>query len=188
MLTHPVSDFISTSGALCEAVLRLRGKVLHEELGRIARRLLASPYGVFEPADADSGTGQVEGEPLPYSVERLRQEVAFDGHYFGCYRVFGRASFNATDRHHLASLAKLTASLLHVHSLAQRSTHAFVQVESQLAHQLQVLDQIQESVLTLDQTGCSATARSRRSATTSCSCTWMKTPATTTALSSGADA
>ena len=62
-------------------------------------------------------------------------------------------SFNDTDRHHLASLAKLTASLLQVHSLAQRSTHAYVQVEARLAHQLQILDQIQESVLTLDQTG-----------------------------------
>ena len=55
--------------------------------------------------------------------------------------------------HHLASLAKLTASLLQVHSLAQRSTHAYVQVEAQLAHQLQILDQIQESVLTLDRAG-----------------------------------
>ena len=63
------------------------------------------------------------------------------------------SNFSDEDRHHLASLAKLTASLLQVHSLAQRSTHAFVQVEAQLAHQLQILDQIQESVLTLDQTG-----------------------------------
>ena len=68
-------------------------------------------------------------------------------------RCSGRINFNDADRLHLASLAKLTASLLQVHSLAQRSTHAFVQVEAQLAHQLQVLDQIQESVLTLDQSG-----------------------------------
>ena len=153
MLVHPASDFIASSASLCEAVLRLRGKVLHEELGRIARCLLATPYGVFEPADRAAAIEKSAGELFPDSVEQLRQEVDCDGHYFGCYTVFGRINFSATDRHHLASLAKLTASLLQVHSLAQRSTHAFVQVEAQLAHQLQILDQIQESVLTLDQTG-----------------------------------
>jgi diguanylate cyclase (GGDEF)-like protein/PAS domain S-box-containing protein len=148
MLAHPASDFITSSAALCDAVLQLRGKVLHEELGRIARRLTASPYGVFEPSD---GAGQ--GDALPDGVALLRQDVACDGHVFGRYTVFGRLNFSEEDRRHLASLAKLTASLLQVHSLAQRSTHAFVQVEAQLAHQLQVLDQIQESVLTLDQAG-----------------------------------
>jgi diguanylate cyclase (GGDEF)-like protein/PAS domain S-box-containing protein len=148
MLTHPASDFIDSSAALCDAVLQLRGKVLHEELGRIARRLTASPYGVFEPADEAA-----HGETLAADVTYLRQEVVCDGHVFGCYKVFGRINFNDADRLHLASLAKLTASLLQVHSLAQRSTHAFVQVEAQLAHQLQILDQIQESVLTLDQSG-----------------------------------
>jgi diguanylate cyclase (GGDEF)-like protein/PAS domain S-box-containing protein len=147
MLAYPASDFITSSAALCDAVLRLRGKALHEELGRIARCLLASPYGVFAP------DGAAQGEVLPDGVGQVLQDVARDGHVFGCYKVFGRINFNETDRLHLASLAKLTASLLQVHSLAQRSTHAYVQVEAQLAHQLQVLDQIQESVLTLDQAG-----------------------------------
>ncbi|MES2756904.1 MAG: EAL domain-containing protein [Pseudomonadota bacterium] len=146
MLAPSAPDFIASSGAVCDAVLRLRGKALHEELGRIARCLLSSPYGVFEPADGP-------GEVLPADVVQLRQEVDSDGHHFGCYTVFGRSNFSDEDRHHLASLAKLTASLLQVHSLAQRSTHAYVQVEAQLAHQLQILDQIQESVLTLDPTG-----------------------------------
>ncbi|MFC0131519.1 GGDEF domain-containing protein [Massilia eurypsychrophila] len=150
MLVHPASDFIASSGALCDAVLRLRGKVLHEELGRIARCLLASPYGVFAPANS---VGIAEGEALPADVGQLRQEVSSDDNYFGLYTVFGRSSFSDDDRHLLASLAKLTAGLLQVHSLAQRSTHAYVQVEAQLAHQLQILDQIQESVLTLDPMG-----------------------------------
>ena len=150
MFVHPAPDFIASSSALCDAVLRLRGKVLHEELGRIARCLLASPYGVFDAAD---GPSIAAGEALPADVSQLRQVVASDGHHFGCYTVFGRSNFSDNDRHHLDSLAKLTASLLQVHSLAQRSTHAYVQVEAQLAHQLQILDQIQESVLTLDQTG-----------------------------------
>ncbi len=153
MLTSPATDFIASSAALCEAVLRLRGKVLHEELGRIARCLVATPYGVFDPAGEGSTSPSGEGDLFPNSVEQLRNEVSADGHYFGCYKVFGRQNFSVEDRHHLASFARLTASLLQVHSLAQRSTHAFVQVEAQLARQLQVLDQIQESVLTLDQTG-----------------------------------
>ncbi|MDL2355899.1 MAG: EAL domain-containing protein [Pseudomonadota bacterium] len=143
MVTYPVADFIASSAALCDAVLRLRGPVLNEELGRIARWLLACPHGVYEPA----------GAPMPGVAGGLRQDVVADEHYFGTYRVFGRADFDATDRYHLASLARLTASLLHVHSLAQRSAHAYVQVEAQLAHQLQILDQIQESVLTLDMAG-----------------------------------
>jgi diguanylate cyclase (GGDEF)-like protein/PAS domain S-box-containing protein len=154
MPAYPVSDFITSSGALCEAVLRLRGQALHEELGRIARCLLASPYAVFEPADADAPpVSGGAGELFPDRVEQLRQEVASDARTFGCYKVFGRINYTATDRHHLASLAKLTASLLRVDFMARCSTHAFVQVEAQLAHQSQVLDQIQESVLTLDQAG-----------------------------------
>jgi PAS domain S-box-containing protein len=57
------------------------------------------------------------------------------------------------DRQQLASLAAITARLLQVHSLAQRSTHAYVQIEAQMAQQSQILDQIHESVLTMDQTG-----------------------------------
>jgi diguanylate cyclase (GGDEF)-like protein/PAS domain S-box-containing protein len=153
MLASPLPDFIASSAALCEAVLRLRGEVLNEELGRIARCLVATPYGVYEAADAQAPATGGAGELFPDSVEQLCQDVACDGHYFGCYKVSGRLNFSPEDRRHLASLAKLTASLLQVHSLAQRSTRAFVQVEAQLARQLQILDQIQESVLTLDQTG-----------------------------------
>jgi diguanylate cyclase (GGDEF)-like protein/PAS domain S-box-containing protein len=143
MLAYPVSDFISSSAAVCEAVLRLRGSALNEELGRIARCLLSSPYGVFQPAG--SASERIGGA--------VRHEVVCDGNDFGSFIVFGRSTFDEADRHHLAALAKLTASLLQVHSLAQRSTHAYVQVEAQLAQQLQVLDQTQESVLTLDRTG-----------------------------------
>jgi len=67
--------------------------------------------------------------------------------------VAGRADYDGEDRRQLASLAALTGTLLQVHSLAQRATHAYAQVEAQLAHQSQILDQIHESVLTLDQMG-----------------------------------
>jgi hypothetical protein len=52
MLAQPVSDFLSNSAALCDAVLRLRGHALTEELGRIVRAVLNSPLGEYVPADS----------------------------------------------------------------------------------------------------------------------------------------
>ena len=144
MLAHPVSDFLGSSAALCDAVLRLRGAALAEELGRIARDVVDSPLGRYTAA----GTEQRE----PYEGA-LVQEVRFEGQYFGRFEVAGRSGYSDTQRQHLAGLAALAASVLQVHSIAQRSTHAYVQVEAQLQHQSQILDQIHESVLTMDMNG-----------------------------------
>ncbi|WP_159695708.1 bifunctional diguanylate cyclase/phosphodiesterase [Massilia sp. 9I] len=138
-------DFVGGTGAVCDAVLRLRGEALHEALGRIAADLLGSPYGRFLP-----GAG-VGGAPGIGPV--LRQVVAGSTEQFGIYEVAGRDAYTADDARRLAGLAHLTASLLQVHSLAVRSTHAYAQMEAQLAHQSQILDQIHESVLTMDQMG-----------------------------------
>ncbi|MCA1248371.1 bifunctional diguanylate cyclase/phosphodiesterase [Massilia sp. MS-15] len=138
-------NFVGGSTAVCDAVLRLRGEALHAELGRIAAALLASPVGRFLPG---AGIGAPAGSgPL------LRQAVAGSAEQFGIYEVAGRAAYSAEDARQLAGLAHLTASLLQVHSLAVRSTHAYAQMEAQLAHQSQILDQIHESVLTMDQMG-----------------------------------
>ncbi|MES2321520.1 MAG: EAL domain-containing protein [Pseudomonadota bacterium] len=154
MLVRPATDFMSSSAALCEAVLRLRGAVLADELGRIARNLLGSPFGVFIPAEYQPEAEDIaSGELFPESLEVLRADIARDGIAYGRYEVSGRTNYDANDLQRLHSLAVLTANLLQVHSLALRSTHAYVQVEKQLAHQSQILDQINESVLTMDQTG-----------------------------------
>ncbi|SFM13127.1 putative bifunctional diguanylate cyclase/phosphodiesterase [Rugamonas rubra] len=149
MLAHPVSDFLSNSAALCDAVLRLRGAALAEELGRIARSVLNSPDGRYLPADHAAGPADRAADP----EHSLSQDVQFDEQCFGRFVVSGRAGYSETDRQHLASLASVAASVLQVHSLAQRSTHAYVQVEAQLQHQSQILDQIHESVLTMDLSG-----------------------------------
>ncbi|HJV00264.1 MAG TPA: EAL domain-containing protein [Burkholderiaceae bacterium] len=146
MLAHPVSNFLHHSAALCDAVLRLRGQALAQELGRIAREVLDSPAGYYLPADEQAGEG---GAP----VSGLVQEVRFEQQLFGRFVVSGRDSYSALDEQHLASLASLAGSVLQVHSLAQRSTHAYVQVEAQLQHQSQILDQMHESVLTMDLNG-----------------------------------
>ncbi len=145
MLAHPVSNFLSHSAALCDAVLRLRGQALADELGRIAREVLNSPVGHYLPADHQDDGGA--------AASALVQEVRFEHQLFGRFIVAGRDSYSALDEQHLASLASLAGSVLQVHSLAQRSTHAYVQVEAQLQHQSQILDQMHESVLTMDLNG-----------------------------------
>ncbi|MFC0252694.1 putative bifunctional diguanylate cyclase/phosphodiesterase [Massilia consociata] len=142
-------DFVAGTAAACDAVLRLRGEVLHETLGRLAADLLDSPRGRFlpgagEPSGAGPGTG---------TAPSLRQVVAGASEQFGIYEVAGREAYTPEDARRLAGLAHLTASLMQVHSLAQRSTHAYAQMEAQLAHQSQILDQIHESVLTMDRMG-----------------------------------
>jgi diguanylate cyclase (GGDEF)-like protein/PAS domain S-box-containing protein len=136
-------DFVGGSAAVCDAVLKRRGDDLHAELGRIAGALLASAHCAFIP----------EGVLHPHMVEgALVQEVRAEGQCFGRYEVAGRA-YSVDDLRQLEALAGLTGSLMQVHSLAQRTTHAYAQVEAQLAHQSQILDQIHESVLTLDRMG-----------------------------------
>ena len=151
LLALRTHDFAACSAALGEAVMRLRGEALAEELGRIARALLASPQGCFVAADP-----LALAIPAPRAAatsDALYQEIRVDGNVYGCYEVAGRTDYDSEDRRQLASLAALTGTLLQVHSLAQRATHAYAQVEAQLAHQSQILDQIHESVLTLDQMG-----------------------------------
>ena len=150
MVIRPASDFLSSSAALCDAVLRLRGAALADELGRIVRDVLASPVGRYEPTSGDTII------PLPAPAaghEQLSQEIRHEQQYFGRFVVARAEPYCDVDRQHLASLASLAASVLQVHSLAQRSTHAYAQVEAQLQHQSQILDQIHESVLTMDLNG-----------------------------------
>jgi diguanylate cyclase (GGDEF)-like protein/PAS domain S-box-containing protein len=151
MFAHPVSDYLNSSTALCDAVLRLRGPALAQELGRIVSKALTSPHGQYLPAGPDGAAAKAAcGSDHD---DALVQDVVFDDQYFGRFVVSGRPAYDRRDREHLTSLAALTGSVLQVHSLAQRSTHAYVQVEAQLQHQSQILDQIHESVLTMDLLG-----------------------------------
>ncbi len=145
MSIQPVTDFLGSSAAVCDAVLRLRGPALAAELGRIAAEVTRSPWGRYVPADG------APPESAPYGGALL-QDVVYDNHRFGCFEVAGRP-YGTIERQHLASLAGLAASVLQVHSVAQRTTHAYVQVEAKLQHQTQIIDQIHESVLTMDPNG-----------------------------------
>jgi len=142
MSSLPAMDLTSASAAVCDAVLKLRGDALHAQLGRIAAALLDSPHGSFA-----SGAATADVEPGV-----LACEVRSGAECFGRYQVAGRP-YGGDDRRRLDSLAGLSATLLQVHALAQRTTHAYAQVEAKLAHQSQILDQIHESVLTTDRMG-----------------------------------
>jgi diguanylate cyclase (GGDEF)-like protein/PAS domain S-box-containing protein len=146
MFLKSPTDIISSSVTLCEAVMHMRGDFLAEELGRVARNLLGSPFGVFVAADSGD-------PPIPNMLDGLVQDIECNGRHFGRYAVWGRPTYDAGDQQHLASLAALTANLLQMHTQALRTTHAYADIERQLAHQTQILDQINESVLTMDQTG-----------------------------------
>jgi diguanylate cyclase (GGDEF)-like protein/PAS domain S-box-containing protein len=147
MPVQPVANFLASSAAVCDAVLRLRGHALVEELGRIAREVTGSPHGRYVPRDMTPATG------LPGWESGLSQLIQFDDHYFGRFEVSGLETYTDSTRQNLASLAGLAGSVLQVHSVAQRTTHAYVQVEARLQHQSQILDQIHESVLTMDLNG-----------------------------------
>lgn len=138
--------FVQGTSAVGDAVLRLRGDALATELGRLARILTGSAQGRFV-----AGPGLVD--PGPPGGRVLRHAVAVGLEQFGWYEVSGVNDHAEASAHALAALAQLTASLMQMHSLAQRSTHAYAQMEAQLAHQSQILDQIHESVLTMDQMG-----------------------------------
>jgi diguanylate cyclase (GGDEF)-like protein/PAS domain S-box-containing protein len=157
MADHPVSDFLDHSAALCDAVLRLRGGAMAEELGRIVRLVTNSPLGDYLPADAVALLLKPPVEEVvaanDAAVASLTQDIWFEDRYFGRFVASGRAHYGEGERQHLASLANLAGSVLQVHSLAQRTTHAYVQVESQLQHQTQILDHIHESVVTMDMSG-----------------------------------
>jgi diguanylate cyclase (GGDEF)-like protein/PAS domain S-box-containing protein len=135
-------DFAGSSAALSLAVLKLRGDELHAELARIAGALLGCPLAAFVAA------------PLPGALRAgaLTAQVTLDAACLGRYELDGRP-FGADDQRQLDALASVTGTLLQMHGLAQRTTHAYAQVEAQLAHQSQILDQIHESVLTTDRMG-----------------------------------
>jgi len=144
-MPHSVTQFLTSSAAVCDAVLRLRGPALTAELGRIAAAVTGSPWGRYVPEGVTPGSAAPRGA--------LLQELAYEQHRFGRFEVAGRDDYDDIERQHLASLAGLAASVLQVHERAQRTTHAYVQVEAQLQHQAQILDHLHESVITMDQSG-----------------------------------
>ncbi|MFC3108002.1 putative bifunctional diguanylate cyclase/phosphodiesterase [Undibacterium arcticum] len=132
---------LACSAELYDAVCNLEGGALDEALGRIVRNLLESPQG-----------GYFQGR-LPDSA-MLAESVVHDGQSYGGYAVSGRSGgYNWGDRMRLAALARLTGRLLRARVESERRAREFDLIAAQLRQQAQILDQIQESVITMDLAG-----------------------------------
>ncbi|MFD2271905.1 hypothetical protein ACFS07_13965 [Undibacterium arcticum] len=132
---------------------------------------------------------------LPDSA-MLAESVVHDGQSYGGYAVSGRSGgYNWGDRMRLAALARLTGRLLRARVESERRAREFDLIAAQLRQQAQILDQIQESVITMDlagfyrqlEQGCrttfSVTPPMKRSVATSFFCTRIRTTRTTAAPS-----
>jgi EAL and modified HD-GYP domain-containing signal transduction protein len=86
-------DFVGSSAAVCEAVVKLRGDALHAELGRIAAALLASPQGMLRAPGAPA----CAAAPALQLDQGLTQLVHAGGDCIGHYEVSGRA-YSLEDR------------------------------------------------------------------------------------------
>lgn len=141
MIFLNVPEDIACTAELCEAVLSLHGHALDESLGRIARTLLESPQGGYFD------------DKLPGKFD-LTEEIFHENARYGRYAVSGRSGgYDGMDRVRLAALARLTARLLQVRVAADHSTHQVEKANGQLLLQTQILDQIHESVITMDLSG-----------------------------------
>ena len=111
-----------------------------EVLGNIARHLLESPRGGFLHAfDA---------------THEIVQEVSLGGKTLGYYALAGRAGgYGEIQRRQLGALSQLTGWLLHLHEQTERLAAELNQSGERINRQAQILDQINDSVITMDLAG-----------------------------------
>jgi diguanylate cyclase (GGDEF)-like protein/PAS domain S-box-containing protein len=134
-------DDLECGAVLYDAVRNLRGKALDEALGRIARGVLHSPFGGYFT------------DHTPNSAD-LDEVIVHDGEIYGRYAVSGRVGgYSRKERARLVALARLTGRLLRAQAEAQRQAHELEGILLQLRQQAQILDQIHESVITMDLAG-----------------------------------
>ncbi len=136
---------ITTCTTLCDAIWNLTGAALHQALGQIAGKLLDSPNGQYSNSRTLGDVPQSAG----ITIDIVEQDI-----YFGSYSVSGRnQGYGAIERQHLVSLAQLSGKLLHAQQKLTFFSHAAEQRAVQLRQQEQILDQIHESVMTMDRIG-----------------------------------
>ncbi|ASU39157.1 GGDEF domain-containing protein [Herbaspirillum sp. meg3] len=144
MIATLSSNDLACCSALLDAVLRLEGLALHDALSEIVSAFLGRPNGRY-----------FSEAPLPNSV--LAQIVAHEGLLYGHYAF---PAVDAVDKEYsdteiarLASFAGLTGRLLQNRADTEKRSRALDQIESKLEQQAQILNQMHESVITMDQAG-----------------------------------
>ncbi|HUW38464.1 MAG TPA: EAL domain-containing protein [Rhodocyclaceae bacterium] len=111
-----------------------------EAIGGAVRALMASPKGGFFEA--------------PAADWEIVSEISHGGCAYGCYALSGRVGgYGEIERRRLAALAALTGRLLHVRVDALRRERELSEAEQDNRRQAQMLDQIHESVITMDLAG-----------------------------------
>ena len=126
-----------------DAIARLIGAALDRDqaaLGSAIRALMDSPRGGFFEA--------------PAAGHEIVSPISHAGNPHGCFALSGRAGgYDAIGHRRLAALAALTGRLLDVRADALRRESELSGAEQNNRRQAQILDQIHESVITMDLAG-----------------------------------
>ncbi|MDX9706611.1 MAG: EAL domain-containing protein [Azospira sp.] len=159
------------SARLYEAVLPADGPLVERNVLDLCRQALHSPEGclvlgdalVADPVWADvQQRTRASGEPAAGTTRsadgagaaRLGLSLRFAGETLGFLGVAGRAGgYGAAERRRLADLGALLATILHARASHDRRREAQAESESALRRQAEILDQIHDSVITMDPQG-----------------------------------
>jgi len=143
MIATLSSNDLACCSALLDAVLGLEGIALHEALSNIVSSFLGRPGGRYFSDVANA-----------LDTQQLLQSVVHEGVGYGHY-IFPDPAGNYTEVEagRLASFAALTGRLLQNRADTEKRSRALDQIESKLEQQAQILNQMHESVITMDQAG-----------------------------------
>lgn len=142
MLSSVGTDDLACCSALLDAMQNLQGMALHAALGGIASGLLKRPGGRYvagATAAADGG---------------LCQPVQCNGALFGHF-VFPQLTrpYSDQERQRLSMLAAFLGRLMQGRADTEQRVHSLDQIEAKLEQQAQILNQMHESVITMDPAG-----------------------------------
>ncbi|MET3430930.1 diguanylate cyclase (GGDEF)-like protein/PAS domain S-box-containing protein [Herbaspirillum seropedicae] len=142
MLSSVGTDDLACCSALLEAMQNLHGMALHVALGGIASGLLKRPGGRY----VIGASTPVEGG--------LCQPVQCEGALFGHF-VFPPLTrpYSDQERQRLAMLAAFLGRLMQGRADTEQRVRALDQIEAKLEQQAQILNQMHESVITMDPAG-----------------------------------
>jgi diguanylate cyclase (GGDEF)-like protein/PAS domain S-box-containing protein len=143
MIATLSSNDLACCSALLDAVLGLEGIALHEALSNIVSSFLGRPGGRYFSDVANA-----------LDTQQLLQSVVHEGVGYGHYIFPDPAeSYTEAEAGRLTSFAALTGRLLQNRADTEKRSRALDQIESKLEQQAQILNQMHESVITMDQAG-----------------------------------
>ncbi|WP_338844858.1 EAL domain-containing protein [Massilia sp. W12] len=134
------------SADLCELVMRLDGEELQVALSLVAQRVLETGNAGY--------LGRAQLHTLTYEEEMHCADVCVGGQTMGRYWMYALpGNLQAGHLQSLEALAHLTGQLFSARSQWKSIGSNLGQIEAELLRQSQILDQIQESVITMDMMG-----------------------------------